>query len=155
MKLSSILNESFATANIVPWDEMADDYDPWVTADQAEAVAKNSGIRISSDKELSFIALDDRGDVVGAIWTSFIPDDIGAVFDFDVAVDKSSRGGNIGLQLIDAALGLYEDQRDMADHTYIRVWVVNPKLVRVLERKYGFEISNQYADGSAHMEYHS
>lgn len=150
MRLSSIINES---SNIVHWDEMSDDYDPWVTMDQAEAIAKNSGIRISSDKNLSLIALNND-QVTGAVWSSVSAEEDQAIYDFDVVVGKDNRNARVGLQLIDAALNDYQYLKSEYDNLYVRVWVVNPKLVRVLENKYGFEITSQYNDGSAHMEYH-
>ena len=52
-----------------PMDDVP--YDPLVAADQAENVASKSGIRIDSTKELTLIAVNDHGDVVGAVWTSF------------------------------------------------------------------------------------
>lgn len=149
MRLSSIINES----SIVHWDEMSDDYDPWITMDQAETIAKNSGIRISSDKNLSLIALNND-QVIGAVWSSISAEEDQAIYDFDVAVGKDNRNARIGLQLIDAALDDYQYLKSEYDNLYVRVWVVNPKLVRVLENKYGFEITSQYSDGSAHMEYH-
>jgi ribosomal protein S18 acetylase RimI-like enzyme len=151
MKLNAIL-ESIIDIEITHWtDEPYDiDYDPWIAADQADAIASKSGIRISSDKELSSIALADDN-VVGAIWTS-LSNDEPPVFDFDVAVDPEFRGtSRIGLRLIDTAIeDLRANQSDFPD-TYARVWVINPKLVRVLENRYGFEIESQYKDGSAHM----
>lgn len=158
--------EHFMKYEIVPWVDdphthIRDDYyyDPWVAASQADEVANRSNIRISRAKELSWIAINDAGDVIGAIWSSLERDqeaymrsdeDI-FVFDFDVAVDPEWRSGRIGLELIEKAIGDLRDRQDEFPGTYARVWVVNPRLVRVLERKYGFETESQYKDGSAHM----
>lgn len=150
---NGILLEFRSVARIVRWDEYADDYDPWVTADQADQVAKESGIRISRNKELLFIALNSD-DVVGAVWAALVPDEIGTAFDFDVAVHPKYRTGRLGLELIDAALGDFEAHQADDPNMFVRVHVVNPKLVRVLERKYGFEIEQQYGDGQAFMVYH-
>lgn len=162
MKLKNII-ESQQAIQIVRWDEMAEEYDPWVVADEADQIARESNIRISRDKELTFIALD--GDTaVGAIWSSLLMDDDDdwlvennnyAIFNFDVAVKPSNRGGQIGLRLIDAAIEEYRDISSSLDQdVIIKVWVVNPKLVRVLENKYGFEISQGHGDGSAHMTHY-
>lgn len=152
MKLE-IINESFHKNFILTyWDEDSDQYDPWVALDQAEKIASDSGIRISNNKEISFIAFDAvSDDVIGATWKGIYNDEEGMVYDFDVAVDRNNRGGNVGLNLIEASISDYMQNND--GDMRIRVWVVNPKLVRVLQRKYGFEIMSQYSDGSAHMEY--
>lgn len=151
---NGILLEFRSVAKVVGWDEIADDYDPWEAMDQAEKVAADSGIRIGRDKDLQFIAIDESGTVVGAVWASLDGSDEGTVYDFDVAVDPKHRSGRIGLELIDAALGDYEYHKADDPNTYVRVWVVNPKLVRVLERRYNFDIESEYRDGSAHMVYH-
>ena len=120
-------------------------YDPWVAADQADKVAAKSGIRIDSTKELTYIA-------TGALW-SHLSNDEPPKFDFDVAVDPDWRSGRLGLQLIDHAIKDLRNHQGAFPGTFAEVWVVNPKLVRVLERRYGFEIQSQYRDGSAHMRF--
>ena len=144
---------------IVPWLEEPYGYyyDPWVAADQADKIAEKSNIRISRDKELSWIAVDDGDNVIGAVWSSLEEDresnDQQFIFDFDVAVDPKWRSGRIGLDLIEKAIRDLRSYQSEFPGTYARVWVVNPKLVRVLENKYGFDIESKYRDGSAHMRY--
>lgn len=152
MKLETI-NEAFNPNFILTyWDEDSDQYDPWVALDQAEKIASDSGIRISNNKEISFVAFDPvTDDIIGATWKNIHDDEEGMTYDFDVAVDKGNRGGNVGLSLIEASISDYTQYND--GDMRIRIWVVNPKLVRVLERKYGFNVMSQYPDGSAHMEY--
>jgi ribosomal protein S18 acetylase RimI-like enzyme len=139
---------------IIPWtdEQLSFDYDPWVAADQADQVAQMSGIRISRNKELSWIAVNDDN-VVGAVWSSLEDSEGEKVFDFDVAVDPKWRSGRIGLRLIERAIKDLNEYQAMFPGTYARVWVVNPKLVRVLENKYGFNVESMYRDGSAHMTY--
>lgn len=153
--IASLLLEFQGSATIVPWSEDADDYDPWIAADQADAVANASGIRIARNKNLSLLAIHD-GDVIGAVWDSLEEDADREgvwVYDFDVAVDPDFRSARVGLQLINEALELYRMHK--SDHpTYVKVWVVNPKLVRVLEYRYGFEPISVHGDGSAHMTYY-
>lgn len=136
------------------------DYDPWVVAGQAEAIADRVGIRISRDKQLTYVALiEDR--CVGAVWSNWYQtdeydeDEDGErawVFDFDVVSDPAYRAaGPIGVKLIEAALDEYR-----AANWYrkmIRVYVVNPKLINFLERHYGFESEGTYSHGAAHMTY--
>lgn len=144
------------TIEIVPWEEEPYDYyyDPWVAADQADKIADVSNIRISRNKQLSWIAVNEDDDVVGAVWSSITQSDEvhdTMVFDFDVAVDPKWRSGRIGLQLIERAIEDLRTHQSEFPDTYARVWVVNPRLVRVLENRYGFEIESIYRDGSAHM----
>jgi ribosomal protein S18 acetylase RimI-like enzyme len=154
MKLKTIHESINDQVRITYWseDDFNDEFefDIWVAADQADEIARKSGIRIGRDKQLSWIAINNKDDVVGALWSSLTnDDDEQPVFDFDVAVDPQWRGGSVGLRLIEKAI---EDFRHLdVDNVYMRVWVVNPKLVRVLEKKYQFEIESQYSDGSAHM----
>jgi hypothetical protein len=151
---NSLLLEHQGQVNIVPWEEesLDADYDPWITADQADQVASKSGIRIDSTKELSWIALNEKDDVVGALWSCLSNDDQ-PIYDFDVAVDPDWRSGRLGLQLIDQAIGDFRNYQSDFPGTHARIWVVNPKLVRVLENRYGFKIESQYSDGSAHMTF--
>ena len=161
MKFSILTNglllEYAGAVQILPWSEEAEDYDPWVAADQAERVADESGIRIARNKELSIIALNERGDVVGAIWSALEPDEDreATVFDFDVAVDSEHRGqAMIGIKLIGSALEDFESLRADDPRTFVRVYVVNSRLADVLERRYGFEVEDEYSHGSKHMVYY-
>ena len=152
--VESLLFEFQGQVQIVHWtdDSYENDYDPWVTADQADQVAAKSGIRIDSTKELTYIAINDSGNVVGALWSHLSNDDP-PKFDFDVAVDPSWRSGRLGLQLIDNAIEDLRNHQGEFPGTYAEVWVINPKLVRVLENRYGFEIMSHYKDGSYQMRF--
>lgn len=162
MKFSILTNglllEYTGAIQVVPWSEEAEDYDPWVAADQATHVAEESGIRIARNKELSLIALNERGDVVGAIWSALEPDDDqdATVFDFDVAVDPQHRSGQdmIGFRLINSALEEFESLKADDPRTYVRVYVINSRLADVLERRYGFEVEGEYSHGSKHLTYY-
>jgi ribosomal protein S18 acetylase RimI-like enzyme len=149
MRLSSIIED----VQITYWsDDGPDDnlYDPWIAADQADQVAASSGIRVDRNKELSYIALDND-QVVGALWSSLEQEDYGWVYSWDVAVDPKYRNAKIGIQLIDAAIANFENHRAEFGDVRMRVWAVNPKLVRVLERKYDFDVEQGFSDGSAMM----
>ena len=159
MKLSSIhqINESFEIEyyDSESWED--DDLDPYDVVNKAEIVAHEAGVRISSNKELKFVALDRSysDPIIGGVWIATYHDNEqdAIVFDFDVAVDKEFRSSAlIGLKLIETAIDEYKNLD--YDRKYIKVWVINPKLVRILERKYGFEIESEHGDGSAHMTYY-
>ena len=125
------------------WD--ADDYDApfdtWVACNQAYEIANLSSIRISSKKELKLVALNQHYDVIGAIWVDIYKSDEMneyTVYDFDVAVHPQYRNNNmVGIKLINNAIRDYESLDD--ENKMIRVFVVNPRLVSVLEKKYGFQ----------------
>ena len=135
------------TARVEYWNEDAEDYDPWITADQADAVMQKTGIRPDRNKELKFIALDEKDEVIGAAFDSVInSEEYGQEYSFDVAVLPEYRG-SIGIDLIKSCL----EEADQLPERIIKLWVVNPKLVNVLERKFGFEIEMKHGDGSAHM----
>lgn len=147
MKLRLISESASQGYSIVPWSDEAEDYDPWVTLDQAERAAKASGIRISSNKEIRLIAVTPGGDAIGGVWVAIDEDEGHSVYDFDVAVDPKYRDGRVGLKLIDAAIRDFQD----LDIDMIRVWVINPRLVKYLENHRGFDVETEYGDGSAHM----
>ena len=155
MKLSCII-ESTEIITYDPENFDDTDLDPYDIADKAEQVALDSGIRIMRGKELRFVALDNSysDPVIGGVWVSIYHDDEvdATVYDFDVAVDKDFRGPEkIGLKLINMAIDDYKSLDD--DRKCIKVLVVNEKLARVLERKYGFEIEF-YSSGHTHMIYY-
>jgi ribosomal protein S18 acetylase RimI-like enzyme len=160
MRLSYILYESIAQhIRVVPAeysDEAFYDSDGYSIWEQAFAIASNSGIHIASNKELAFVAMDDAT-VVGGVWSARYHDEDqdAEVYDFDMAVDKNYRNQvGIFLKLMNAALGEYRDLLEYNPRTYIRVWVVNPRLIDVLERRYGFELESRHGNGSAHMTYY-
>jgi len=146
------------------WEGYDLPYDPSEVADQASDIASNVGIRISSDKDLSLVAM--FGDqCVGAIYSSWSSDTEESdalqtevyVFDFDVVADPSyrprglSRAALAGPALIDAALEMYNDLASSVDKSLIRVWVVNKRLAEFLENRYGFDVESTHGEHSVHM----
>lgn len=148
MKLKNILLQE---TTIEYWTEEPDNYDPWIAADQADQIAHKSGIRISRDKELLLIALNQNNDVIGAVWNSIDYNDEHPTYDFDVAVDPNHRTSTIGPQLITQTIQDYKTHQTEIENLHAKVYVINPKLIRVLEAKYGFQILSQYQNGTAHM----
>ena len=121
------------------FDQDTDDYDPWLVYDQADFIFKKSDIRPGRDKDLKIIAIE--GDkVLGAVYTDLHEEDDIWIYSFDVAVDPSKRDDRVGLKLIDAAIKDYKNERAVLGNVEMKVMVVNPKLSKYLERKYGFEV---------------
>lgn len=154
MKLSNIYT-ILESVEIMPFDveNDIDGIDPYVALDEADGVAASSGIRILSNKDLRFIATYNHK-VIGGIWASMENGENGQyIYDFDVAVSPEYRGSErIGLKLIEAAINDYKSLD--IEEKMIRVGVINPQLVRILEIKYGFKIESKSRDGSTNMVYY-
>ena len=119
-------------------------------------------IRPASNKNPTIIALNDDEEVIGAAFTSWENDDDAssqagepiAHWDFDVVVHPSWQGYEmVGMKLINQAEKERMNLERVYDQkAYTRVWVVNPKLARVLQTpRYGYEVDSEYSDGSAHL----
>lgn len=103
-------------------------------ADQAWAIARNSPIRILSDKELSHIA-HEGGRAVGAVFSSCV----NGVYSFDIVADPKA-GGVLSLMLIRAGLNDFDS---CGPDSRVELDVTNPKLVPILSRRFGFEVARQ------------
>jgi GNAT superfamily N-acetyltransferase len=139
----------------------------WELGEQADQIARASGIRIGSNKDLTLLALSGDN-VLGAVWSAFERDHDASEnhnadiyrYDFDVAVRPDARGtglttARVGPRLIDAALRDYRDRRHDVDGAYIRVWVVNPKLAQWLQDRYGFETEGRgWSQDTPHLVYY-
>lgn len=137
-----------------------DPEDDWEMAGRAYQIAKESGVNISSNKEILLVAL--AGDeVIGGVWNAIVNDSDASgyygedinYYDFDVAVDKNFRGSRVGLELIDAALDHYNSLKSEGLVSYVRVWVINPKLARYLENHYGFDSDGGWSKNNPFMTY--
>lgn len=144
--------------NVVPFNlEGAWDYDgnPYQDADIADQIFKQRGIRYDSTKRLSQLAVEN-GTVIGAIASGWHPshdyNEEVYVFSFDVAVKKEFQGGLAGMKLIEEAIQQYEQEKEAyGEKTMMRLWVINPRLIPILERRFGFEVEAFHGDGSAHL----
>jgi len=153
------------------WYKKADDADfmnidpeeNWEEAEQANQVFKENNINYGKTKNVNQVAIED-GVIIGALATGWEKNnDYGEdvmVFSFDLVVKPKFRRQGIGLKLIQEGINKYNqeklDYKDMGYNTMMRVWVVNPILIPVLE-KLGFEIESSYEldglgnPGSAHL----
>ena len=148
------LNEAVEIRHINPEED-------WEDASKAEAIATISGIRAGRDKEPTIIAYDEKGEVVGAAFTSFSKDhefsdhygeDVHQ-FEFDVVAHPKARGTDlVGIKLIRAAETEKQNLENEFGRTFSRLWVVNPQLARLLQTpKFGYEAESEYKDGTAHL----
>lgn len=130
---------------IVPIDPEED----WEKAESAYGIAQRVGIRPSRNKDVSIVALNQNDDVVGAIFSSFEPDEettelAGETFyryEFDVVVDREYQSQGIGKMLIQAAENNRKDLESSYDaKSYTDLQVINQQLHNYLTQKRGYEI---------------
>jgi GNAT superfamily N-acetyltransferase len=129
----------------------------WEEAEEAERVFKQNNIRIDSTKNISQIAVEN-GVVIGALasgWsTSQEYGEKVAIFAFDLVVKAEFRRQGVGLKLIQNAIAKYNSEKheyeEKGHKTMMRIWVINPILVPVLEGL-GFTVEATYKNGSAYL----
>jgi hypothetical protein len=99
--------------------------------DMAASIARESGIGITSDRELSYLILDENNKPVGAAWTAFD----GENYEFDVAVTAKAKGLGFGTLLLDRVDEMPEEHAyDDNEPTMIQR-VVNPVMHQALLRR--------------------
>jgi hypothetical protein len=112
-------------------------------------VFRNNEIRPNRNKDITNIALDD-GTVIGAVASGWDMGDNIATFSFDIAIDKSKQGMQIGTNLVRQTLGKYNseksDYREMGYKTEIELEAVNIKFGEFLVRQFGFEVIKRMPD---------
>jgi len=122
-------------------DNEDDNYSVYM--DEAWDVFKNNKIRPNRHKDISDIALKD-GTVIGAVASGWNVDNNIATFSFDISIDKSNQGMQIGTNLVRQALLRYNNDKlaykDMDMETEIELEVVNIKFGEYLVRQFGFEV---------------
>jgi len=149
------INENLRIMHINPEDD-------WEEADQAIEISKLVKIRPDSTKEPTIIAKNDKDEVIGAAFTSWSNDNDAselagepiAKWAFDVVVHPDWQGYQmVGMKLIQQAEKERKNMEAAYDQkAYTRLWVVNPKLARVLQHpRYGYDAESEYKDGSAHL----
>lgn len=140
--------------------KMIDENEDWELLELAEQVFKVSNIRCSSEKNIRHVAIE-HDEVIGSLSSGWCQGDEYngkpvAVFSWDLAVLPQHRKKGVGLSLIKAAMQQYESEKEIYandGYSMMRIWVINPILVPVLE-KLGFTIESEYQDGSAHLVYY-
>jgi len=118
--------------------------DEYEAANEAEEIAKDGGVTILRGQELTSILFDtDSPKVIGGLWVSHDNDK----FSFDIAIDSSYQNMGLSSKLIEAAIQEYNIQKDMHDESdndfKMEVDVINPKLAKILQNKYGFHVVGQ------------
>jgi GNAT superfamily N-acetyltransferase len=112
-------------------DEMYDMGDPY-------AIADKTGIYVSSDKEISSVAVLDE-EIIGAAFTAA---NINAgEFSFDIVVSPEHQGKGIGSKLLDETLSEFRGLQNEFPSLVIEVDSVNPVAVSMLKKR-GAEVTD-------------
>jgi ribosomal protein S18 acetylase RimI-like enzyme len=132
------------------YDEQESSIDEYQAADDALKIAKETGVNILRDKNIKGILYDTNEKiVVGALWTS----DDSDTFSFDIAITPSYQNQGLSSELIRNAIDEYNNQKSMYDEMGepfgMEVDVINPKLVEILKKKYGFKTIKNVNDTRA------
>ena len=123
MKIANWIGKNCRFAQQIEYVSVGeDDYE---ISNAMYALAKSVGINILSDKD-PFLAVLDRGQVVGAAFVSFNPD-----FSFDIAVAQPYQGQGIGSKLLDMCL----KEGKSLEGIELKLDVVNKNMIEPLLRR--------------------
>jgi len=137
------------------WDEYQESVgmessDSGLVGADAEKAFKDSNIYLDRAKNISRVVVLD-GKTIGAIATSWNVYNNIATFAFDMAIKPEYRGdvGTLfkmikeGIEMFEQDRGMYEES---GNNTEMVLWVVNRKLVPILER-FNFSIDEDHGEG--------
>lgn len=135
-------------------NEEYEDYniDEYKAVDEVYKIAKNSDIRILSNKKLTGILVDiETFEVIGGIWIS----DCDGEFSFDIVIINSHQNMGLSHILIKSAINEYEILKEIYDEIgkefKMNVDVINPKLATILKDKYKFYVVKKIAENRVLM----
>jgi len=107
--------------------------DPW-------ALAQREGVTILSDKDLLASVVDtDEGMVIAAVFNAANPEH----YSFDTVVDHRYQHQGLGKQLIEIAMGGFEDMKEAYPDMKINLEVINPDIIPHLKNTYGLEVTEE------------
>lgn len=105
-------------------------------------IARDRNIGLTRDRNLSFIARDEDGEIIGGAYTSLENDE----YTFDVIVSREAEGKGIGSRLLDKVinpeLSMGYDIYDIYPDLKVKVDVVNPSMKKMLEKR-GFKVDDR------------
>jgi hypothetical protein len=129
-----------------PFDEFGDQIDDEVDS-AVRKIAKDRDMGITSDRELSHVAKDKDGNVIGGAYTSISPDS----YSFDVVVDKGAENMGVGSALLDEVITPDYSVYEAYPEIKTQVDVINPMMKSMLEKR-GFEVTDQIGEQRWIME---
>ena len=130
---SLFLNENLNVSIEEPFDEDGEiDYD---ADDAVRKIARDRNIGLTSDRNLSLVARDEDGEIIGGAYTSLED----SKYTFDVIVSREAEGKGIGSRLLDKVINPDYELYDTYPDLKVEVDVVNPSMKKMLEKR-GFQV---------------
>jgi len=130
---SLFLNENLNVSIEEPFDEYGEiDYD---ADDAVREIARDRNIGLTRDRNLSLVARDEDGEIIGGAYTSLED----SKYTFDVIVSREAEGKGIGSRLLDRVINPDYELYDMYPDLKVEVDVVNPSMKKMLEKR-GFQV---------------
>lgn len=117
--------------------------------DEAYTLASERGIGILRGKDVSNVAKDANGKVVGATFTEY--NNANGIYSFDIVVDESVEGQGVGTMLLEDAMYPPYEIQEINPDVKTRVEVVNPVMQVMLENR-GFRVTKKLGPDSVIME---
>ena len=111
------------------FDEYGDiDYE---ASDAVNKIAKDRNLGITSDRELSRVAKDKSGRIIGGAFTSVDKN----TYSFDIVVSKEAEGKGVGSKLLDSVIKPDQELFEVYPNMKVSVDVVNPSMKKMLESR--------------------
>jgi ribosomal protein S18 acetylase RimI-like enzyme len=101
----------------------------------AYSLARDAGMGITRDRDLSSVVRDENGEVIGAQWRSFDGDN----YEFDVVVAPEHRGSGVGRSLIDDGIAGLDEHLEFNPDATMKLSVTSDVSESALSRR-GFEV---------------
>ena len=120
------------------------DYD---AEEKVKKIAKDRGIGITRDREISFVARDENNNVIGGAFTSYD----GNKYTFDIVIDKEYDGKGVGSELLNKVVNIPYDILEQNPDATIEIDVVSPVMQEMLKKR-GFEVTQQISEGRVIMQ---
>lgn len=118
---------------IIPFNQEEDEYEIY---DKAIELAKENGLNILSDKNLSAYVIEND-QVIGALFDSVVN---GNEYSFDIVIDKKYQNKGYGKSLVKYALDLYNEYKEIyGENLELKLDVINPNMRNLLKKHFNFK----------------
>jgi hypothetical protein len=129
--------------------ELFDDFGESTYAFDSEAadIARQSGMGITSDRELHYAILAPDESVVGAAWCAWDGDN----YEFDLAISPAAKGAQLGGVLLDLMYQIPEEYVEQTPDATAIQRVINPIMQQMLLHK-GYKVTRTLSHDDVFME---